>query len=329
MERGAIAREESLSRTQPWAAAGISRATWYARRRAECSEIPAACRPEAAVGQIRPPAYKEEGFALGGAEVVHLSARREGSAVEDCRADPDSEVREREPVETTVRADGNRAGDHVRGGAADQQADRIAPDFHGYHLALFRVTQHKSLPILDSQYAKAHPEIADPAFRDIRVKIYKAHKMRVLKTISDKEFTARLKEAAPWPPSPPNADPAEVDSKPASSPSPELARLREIVNRLRWERDLPTKLSIDEIVRRVAPSEEHDEAREEQERDRLRARYDRMADQLLTDQIGDNEELPSRLAGDLEELLDWSERPRRLLIRSRLINLLVDRELAA
>jgi hypothetical protein len=213
--------------------------------------------------------------------------------------------------------------EHAIGNAADQQDRGIAPDFHAYHLVLQRARQANSLPYYDKEFAKAHPKIADPVFRETRVKIYNAHKMRVHKTISDKEFAAQV---APWLPRATNAD--RVLGEPKSEPpGPDLLRLREIVNRLRWERGLP-KLSSDEILRLIAPLEEDEDAEEEHKCDWLRDLYDQMDDQLLPEQIGYNEELPSGLADDLEELLDWSESPRRHLIRSRLINWLVDRELA-
>jgi hypothetical protein len=52
-----------------------------------------------------------------------------------------------------------------------------------------------------------------------------------------------------------------------------------------------------------------------------------MDDQLLLDQIWHGEEMPSYV--DLEELLDGGETPRRRQMRSRLIDHLVDRDLAA
>jgi hypothetical protein len=162
--------------------------------------------------------------------------------------------------------------------------------------------------------------------------------MRVLKQISDKEFAVRLKEAR-------TDAPINAESKAASAPrklvaDADLERLREIVNRARWDAGLATKLSQDEIIRLVmatpspqatADPEAKDDDEEEgsRERDWLCPQYDGMGDRLLLDQIGRNEEPPSRLAGDLEELLDWSETPRRDQIRSRLIDYLVDRELAA
>jgi hypothetical protein len=356
MERGAVPHEESLSRTEPWRAARISRSTWYARRAAECSEKSTTYRTETVVGQIRPPAIQGKSWVTAAAESVQqLGVGREGWTVVDggggdgrapsqtCpraktkRFDPrhvgpayapDTLVKgthsPRTPTRSTAFASSPPTSRATNTDPADLDSNPQSPDFHGYHLALYRACQRKSLRLLDSQYAKAHPEIANPAFRDTRVKIYEAHKMRVLKTISDKEFAARV---APWLPSATNADPALGEPK-STSPGPDLLRLRAIVNRLRWERGL-RKLSSDGILRLVAPLEEDEDAEEEQQRDWLRGHYGRMDDQLLTDQIGDNEELASRLAGDLEELLDWSEGPRRHLIRSRLINLLVDRELAA
>jgi hypothetical protein len=120
----------------------------------------------------------------------------------------------------------------------------------------------------------------------------------------------------------------------------DLKRLHQIANRLRWVSGL-AKLNKDEILRLLAvalppvevadDTDVEDESEEEGERKRdwFRGRYDRMNDQLLIDQVGRDEELPSRLADDLEGLLDWSETPRRHQIRLRLIDHLVDRDLAA
>jgi hypothetical protein len=120
----------------------------------------------------------------------------------------------------------------------------------------------------------------------------------------------------------------------------DLKRLHQLANRLRWDSGIDEKLSRKEVLRRLLANglgvvaddqddDEDDEEIDDQERDWLRRCYDRMNDQLLIDQVGHDEELPSRLADDFEELLDWSETPRRHQIRSRLIDHLVDRDLAA
>jgi len=78
----------------------------------------------------------------------------------------------------------------------------------------------------------------------------------------------------------------------------------------------------------VDGQDDSEDAADDQEAEWLSGRYDRMDDQLLLDQPG-REEAPTSLVDDLAELLDWSETPRRQLIRSRLIDWLVDRDLAA
>jgi hypothetical protein len=117
--------------------------------------------------------------------------------------------------------------------------------------------------------------------------------------------------------------PAEVISV-----DPDMITLRRIVNRVRWDCGLPTKLSIDEIVRMVAAQateiEEDEEAAEESEREALRARYDAMGDETLSDQLHYSDAVS--FAEDLDDLLDDRRHPRRSQIRSRLIEYLLSRE---
>jgi len=262
IERGATPREDALSRTKPWAADGISRSTWYARRKAaESAEIPAASRPRVSVGQIRPRAIQGKGFASSPVESVQPHGRgRDGQA---------------------TKGEGRSDG----------------------------------------------PEI---------INLRRAH--------------------SPWPPTgrPTASDGALMAGRAADAPlqteseaprpklldEADLKRLHQLANRLRWDSGIDEKLSREEVLRRLLANglgvvaddqddDEDDEEIDDRERDWLRRCYDRMNDQLLIDQVGRDEELPSRLADDFEELLDWSETPRRHQTRSRLIDHLVDRDLAA
>jgi hypothetical protein len=258
IDRGATPHEESLSRTKPWAAAGISRSTWYARKAQQSSDIPASGKPESTVGQIRPPTIQGRGFASSAVEFVQQHGlRRDGQAAKGEGRSDGAEVidlrRARSPWPPTGRPTGTD-GASMAGRATDAS----------------------------------------------------------LRTESEVPRPKLLGEA-------------------------DLKGLHQLANRLRWDSGICDKLTREEVLRRLVATvgagpeaeEDEDELEEiERERDWLRSRYVRMDDQLLLDQIGYGEEASSSV--DLEELLDGgSKMPRGRLMRSRLIDYLVDRDLTA
>jgi hypothetical protein len=264
IERGAVPHEDSLSRTKPWTAAGISRSTWYARRKAaETAAIPALSEPQASVGQIRPPAIQGKGFASAPVQSVQQHGPRR-----DGQADQGQGYQGR-----AIADRGNVV--ELRPG----QASSPSP--------------HTARPTVSSSPSKIGPTAYAP-----------------LAAESESPLRTKLVE------------------------EPDLKRLHQLANRVRWEFGL-TKLSRDDVLRLLenqAPALEtefggDEEGLEERERDWLCAQYDRMDDQLLLDQIWHGEEVPSYVR--LEELLDGGETPRRRQMRSRLIDYLVDRDLAA
>jgi hypothetical protein len=264
IERGATPRENSLNRTKPWAAEGVSRSTWYARRKAaESAETPAVSKPQVSVRQIRPPAIQGKGFASAPVQFVQQHGpRRDGQADQ---------------------------GQGYQGGAIADRGNvvELRPG------QASSPSPHTARPTVSSRPSKIGPTADAP-----------------LAAESESPLRTKLVE------------------------EPDLKRLHQLANRVRWEFGL-TKLSRDEVLRLLenqAPAPEtefggDEERLEERERDWLCAQYDRMDDQLLLDQIWHGEEMPSYV--DLEELLDGGETPRRRQMRSRLIDHLVDRDLAA